>query len=309
MNSSYLQRLTERLAGGLTRAPGEFVARHRRYLAAAQNADGGFSGREGSSDLYYTTFALRGLACVQGLTSPVLGPAEQFLRARAQQPAAVVDFLSLLYAGQLVRLAGGADVLSEHRADWPDRVAETLESVRSPDGGYGRGTAPGPGSTYYTFLVGLCYELIGRPMPGIDRVVAFLQSRRREDGGYVEVAPARRSGANPTAAALTLLTGLGALDPPTRDAAVAFLAGLQSAEGGFCANPRVPFADLLSTFTCLLTLDQLGAGDRIDRPALVRYVAGIEVPAGGFRAGAWDEVADVEYTFYGLGSVALLGSR
>ena len=33
-----------------------------------QNLDGGWSGREGESDLYYTGFALRGLAVLQGLT-------------------------------------------------------------------------------------------------------------------------------------------------------------------------------------------------------------------------------------------------
>ena len=36
-------------------------ARHAGYLKSAQNSDGGFSGREGDSDLYYTAFALRGL--------------------------------------------------------------------------------------------------------------------------------------------------------------------------------------------------------------------------------------------------------
>ena len=36
------------------------------------------------------------------------------------------------------------------------------------------------------------------------------------------------------------------------------------------------------------------------------FVMGLELPTGGFRAGLWDNVADVEYTFYGLGTVALL---
>ena len=39
--------------------------RHTDYLTAAQNPDGGFPGREGGSDLYYTGFALRSLAVLR----------------------------------------------------------------------------------------------------------------------------------------------------------------------------------------------------------------------------------------------------
>mgnify|MGYP000671844328 CR=1 FL=1 len=42
-------------------------ARHARYFLQAQRADGGFSGREGGSDLYYTSFGLRGLASELGV--------------------------------------------------------------------------------------------------------------------------------------------------------------------------------------------------------------------------------------------------
>ena len=39
--------------------------------------------------------------------------------------------------------------------------------------------------------------------------MTFLKSRRREDGGFVEIAPMRRSGTNPTAAAVGLFQLLG----------------------------------------------------------------------------------------------------
>jgi len=63
---------------------------------------------------------------------------------------------------------------------------------------------------------------------------------------------------------------------------------------------------LLSTFTALVTLLDLGAMDRVDREAARRFVESLAMPSGGFRAGVWDDQADVEYTFYGLGSLALL---
>jgi geranylgeranyl transferase type-2 subunit beta len=307
--SSYLSQLTMRLARGLAVAPAAFRTRHADFLLAAQNPDGGFSGREGGSDLYYTGLALRGLACLGSLSEPTVGRAAGFMRSRLLQPASVVDFMSFLYAARLVESAGGPDVLSEHGTDWPVRVAAALESFRKSDGGYAKATDGTAGSTYHTFLVALCYELIGLALPEPEQVIAFVRSRRRDDGGYVEVVPARRGGTNPTAAAIALLRIFHAADERAAAAAIDFLVRLQSSEGGFRANDRAPMADLLSTFTALLTLTDLGAGDRIDGAAVRRFIDAIELPSGGFRGGLWDQLSDVEYTFYGLGVVALLGVR
>ncbi|HZT83005.1 MAG TPA: prenyltransferase/squalene oxidase repeat-containing protein, partial [Gemmataceae bacterium] len=90
--ASYLQHLTDRLADGLARLPADFRDRHAAYLRAGQNADGGFSGREGGSDLYYTGFALRGLAVLGALTPDVCERAAGFLRQSLRQEASVVDF-------------------------------------------------------------------------------------------------------------------------------------------------------------------------------------------------------------------------
>jgi geranylgeranyl transferase type-2 subunit beta len=81
---------------------------------------------------------------------------------------------------------------------------------------------------------------------------------------------------------------------------------MPSPEGGLRANARAPLADLLSTFTGCWTLHQLGALDRIDTRAALAFVRSLELPTGGFRGGLWDERTDVEYTFYGLGTLALL---
>src|SRR5437870_4797429 len=126
----YLLRLTTRLAEGLSRLPVDFRQRHAAYLATCQNPDGGFSGREGESDLYYTGFALRGLAVLDALTPEISNRAADFLRLRLTQQASVVDFFSLLYSCALVQLGGGPDVLAASPKDWPDRVAATLETFR-----------------------------------------------------------------------------------------------------------------------------------------------------------------------------------
>ena len=307
--NSYLQFLTSRLGEGLARQPEDFRARHAAFLTAAQNADGGFSGREGGSDLYYTAFALRGLAILDVLTPEICARTADFLRSRMQGQAGVVDFHSLLFSCLLVQLGGGPDVLAHCPGDWPNRVAETLESFRTPDGGYGKTAGAASASTYHTFLVGLCYQILGLPWPNPEAVERFITSRHREDGGFVEVPPMRRSGTNPTAAGVGIWQLLHGSDTvfPQRDSVIDFLVRMPSMEGGLRANDRIPLADLLSTFTGLWTMDQLGALDRLDLDNTHKFALDLENTNGGFRAGLWDEIADVEYTFYGVGTVALVG--
>lgn len=302
----YLTRLTNRLLDGIERLPAELRERNTAYLLAAQNPDGGFSGREGGSDLYYTGFALRSLAVLQALNPEVCGKAGEFLRHKLTGSASVVDFFSLVVSCYLVPLGGGPDVLADAPPDWRDRVAGTLETFRTTDGGYGKNPGATHGSTYTTFLVALCLQLLDRPIPHPGQLAQFVKSRRRDDGGYVEIAAMKRSGTNPTAAGIGLLQILGELDDPARYATAEFLAGLPSAfEGGIRANGRIPAADLLSTFTGGWTLDQLGAADKLDWAAVRSYADECERPTGGFRGGLWDEQTDVEYTFYGLGTLAL----
>jgi geranylgeranyl transferase type-2 subunit beta len=306
----YLTRLTVQLIDGLERVPGDVKAKHAEYVRGKQRPDGGFPGREGGSDLYYTGFALRSLAVTQALTPEVCGAAAGFLRERMRQPAGVVDFFSLLVSCYLVPLGGGPDLLADAPADWKDRVAATLETFRTADGGYGKAPGAVSGSTYTSFLVALALQLLDRPVPDTDRLVAFVNGRWRDDGGYVEIAPMRRSGMNPTAAGVGLLQIADALTDESRAAVVSFLAGLPSPfEGGFRANDRIPAADLLSTFTGTWTLAQLGARDRVNLTAVREYAESVELPTGGFRGGLWDDGDDVEYTFYGLGTLAITGSE
>src|SRR5439155_5127805 len=134
----------------------------------------GFSGREGGSDLYYPGFALRGLAVLDALTPAVCTRAANFLHDSLIRQASVVDFYSLLYACLLVQVSGGPDVLADSPSDWPDRVAATLETFRTAEGGYAKAAGNAAGSTYHTFLVGLCYELLGRSLPGSETVAKFV---------------------------------------------------------------------------------------------------------------------------------------
>ncbi len=327
---TYLTDLSIRLAAGATVFSDEFRRRQAAYLAAAASDDGGYCGRQGGSDAYYTSFALRGLAMLGGLDCEIVAPAAAFLRSRNTQKMASIDFFSWVLSAELLRIVAAVDVFqdSDLQPRGTDRAAAVVVGIdryRRPDGGYAKSPSSPGSSIYHTFLAIACKELFVAPLhcePEPDWTLdawELVNSRRRDDGGYVEIEQMRQSGTNPTAAAVAILRMIGRLHYPTPDnapeSAIGFLSAMQTGEGGFRANTRIPVADLLSTFTALTALDGLldkhvkKLADVVDLAAARRYVENLEVAPGGFRGGAWDDRPDVEYTFYGLGTLALLNAE
>lgn len=304
--ATYLEELTLRLAAAIAELPEDLRARHAKYQLSVQRDDGGFAGREGGSDLYYTSFALRSLAMLGELYGPPAERAAAFLRSRLRGQESIVDFLSLIYSAALLQSAAGIDVFVDAEAGWRDAVAAALEKLRRNDGGYAKGPEGVASSTYHTFLVLLCQQLIGREAQHPRQIVEFIRSQRCDEGGFREIRASKRAGTNPTAAAIGALRILGAMDEETRVETIDFLAEMQMDDGGLRANTRIPIADLLSTFTGLLTLEDLGGAAEIDLAAVRRYAESLEVESGGFRGAEWDPAYDVEYTFYGLGTLALV---
>ena len=303
--SNYLQSLNFRLADAIARLPEETRARHASFLSSAQREDGGFAGREGESDLYYTGFALRGLAVLGELTMERAARAGDFLKARLTGRESIVDFLSLIYGATLIKVLGDVDIFADAPDRWQSSVANAMQALRRPDGGYAKGAEGRASSTYHTFLVMLCLELIEVPIPEPQEIVRFLRGQACEDGGFREISVSKRAGTNPTAAAIGALRILGALDDELCGDSIDFLLDMQTEEGGLRANTRIPIADLLSTFTGILSLQDLGAGDEVDLEAARNFALSLEQPEGGFFGAAWDMACDVEYTFYGLGALAL----
>jgi geranylgeranyl transferase type-2 subunit beta len=298
--TSYLEELTVRLAVGVSALSPSVRAGHAAYLKSSQRADGGFAGRAGESDLYYTEFALRSLAVLGELRGPLAERTAQFLRGRLPQSASVIV---------LLERSAGMDVYGGARAAYHDRVVAAVEQLRRDDGGYAKTARGAASSTYHTFLVLVCQQLLAAPTVRPDRAVEFLMSQQSEGGGFREIRAQKRAGTNPTAAAVGALRILNALTEDVRAGATQFLAEMQTAEGGLRANTRIPVADLLSTFTGALTLSDLDALGEIDISAALRYAKSLQWDDGGFQGAVWDEQRDVEYTFYGIGCLALLGGQ
>jgi len=305
---SYLAELMLRLSAGVFCLDAATRVRHKMFLIHAQNDDGGFSGRKGPSDLYYTGFAMRGLTLLGELDEGVAGRVTGLLKDRLAPRLPGVDFISLITCAVLAETATGRKAFAELGIDARQAVGEFFRPFRRDDGGYAKTPRGGQSSTYHTFLVAACQQLLGAPLEEPKRMVELTRSRQRDDGGFVELDAMRHSGTNPTAAAVGLLKICDALDRPTAAAATGFLARMQTPEGGMRANQRIGVADLLSTFTAVVALHDTNSAEAIATGAALRFAESLQMPRGGFRAGAWDDAADVEYTFYGLGVLGLLAS-
>src|SRR6478736_6534852 len=136
---TYLEALTLRLAAAIAELPEELRVRHAKYLLVAQRDDGGFVGREGDSDLYYTGFALRSLAMLGELHGSTAERAAAYLRSRLSGHESSAAFLSLVYGASLLDATAGIDVFAGADPNWRDAVAAALEKLRRADGGYAKG--------------------------------------------------------------------------------------------------------------------------------------------------------------------------
>ncbi|TWU04575.1 prenyltransferase/squalene oxidase repeat-containing protein [Stieleria varia] len=302
---SYLQDLTLRLAMGAAQLEPALRQTHAKWLQSKQREDGGFAGREGASDPYYTAFALRSLWVLGALTPEIGQRAADFLKSCLTSRQSIIDLISLVFGAAICEMAVGAVVISDDDTTWADNVDRLLSTLRTDDGGFAKSPEGRAGSTYQTFLSVLCYELMDRTPEAPEDIVRFIRSQAHRDGGYLEIRAAKRAGVNPTAAAIGTIKTMGILDPSRYATTIEFLAEMQSDEGGLSANTRIPFADLLSSCTGLITLVDLNAADQVDVRAIRRYAESMQSPGGGFTGFALDHTADVEYTFYGVATLSL----
>jgi geranylgeranyl transferase type-2 subunit beta len=300
---SYLARLTERLLPGLLREKPDRRSDLRNYFLAALDSNGGFRGRKGCGDLYYSAFALRGLFLIgmlddEKLLCRITGFLDEQLRRENLSPA---DILSWTFCATLVHTVQEKELS-------PERVASLLqrwERFRCSDGCFAATEKSSFSSTYTTFLTAIFYELLGASERSLSISFPPILERQRSDGGFVELPPLRYGGVNPTAAAVGLLTLLE-VPLPEKEKTVDYLCRCQLPGGGFQAHARIPLPDLLSSFSAVMALYDLDAAERVNRSALRSFVWSLRSPDGGFFGLPCDQQSDVEYTFYGMALEAML---
>lgn len=266
-----------------------------RFLLGRIREDGGFRGRSGASDLYYTVFALEGLLAL-GAEAPTDRVAA-FLRGFGAG-----ESLDLVHLACLIRC--WADLPGRPPAA-PEAMADLIESFRSADGGYAPSRRSPRGSVYACFLAVGAYQDLQRPPPDPGGVIRCIDSLQTRDGVYSNDRAVEFGSTPATAAAATALRHLG---QSVRPAVADWLLGRCDPGGGFVAMPLAPLPDLLSTAVALHALAGMGTSLDAVRPACVEHVQGLRAAEGGFYGSRADDVLDCEYTYYALLTLGHLSS-
>lgn len=284
-----------RLAPGGRAYLGEGIGDVARYVRGRLHAGGGFLGRGGAPDLYYTVF---GIDCFHAVGCELASDATALFLSSFGN-GETLDFMHLCCLARCwarVR-PGGVDPAVR------DRLAERIESFRTPDGGYNAAPGCGHGSMYGCFLAYAARQDLGLPHAEPDRLADSIAALEMEDGYFANERDIDLATTNASVGAVLLLRELGRdVDAKTLD----WIAAQAHEVGGFLAGPAAPLPDLVSTATALFALAREGVDLDPLRQSCVDFVESLWQEDGGF-CGQWlDETPDCEYTFYGLLSLGCL---
>lgn len=273
---------------GAREALGDSVEAVRGFLRGKLAPDGGFQGRDGRSDLYYTVFGLEA-----SLMLDVDLPRERVIAYLDSFGDG--DSLDLVHLAALIRCRANLANVRDAEA-----LARRLTAHRSRDGRFNMIQGEAQGSAYGSFLTLGAWQDLGVDYPDGEAMARSIASLQRPEGGYANEA-SMTAGATPaTAAAICVLHYL---KQPVPESAIRWLLARAHPLGGFCAIPfpgdaGVP--DLLSTATALHALSLFGAPMDDARDKHLDYLDSLWSEEGGFRGHWGDDVVDCEYTYYGL---------
>jgi hypothetical protein len=226
------------------------------YVAARQQADGGFAEPGGNSDPNLTAWAVLGL------------------KADGQHPASLrrggasaAEYLAGKPTRQTTDLALrilALDALGMDASELTDRLVQE----RRADGRIG----PLVNSTVWGVLA---FRAVGRPSSRAS--VRYVLRMQQRSGGW-SWSPRGAPDSNDTAAAIQALRAAGVRGAPIRRA-IRYLVRLQNRDGGFALTPGAA-SDAQSTAWAIQAFVAAGVAP----PAKAfRYLASLRQPAGSFR--------------------------
>ncbi|MGL4593782.1 MAG: prenyltransferase/squalene oxidase repeat-containing protein [Thermoguttaceae bacterium] len=300
IDMTYLASWTLKIHAGAVRIAESHRNQIRNFVLSTQSENGGFAGKKGDGDIYYTAFALRTLFILGGTSTDVLERVSLFLSNQTHTFVNAIELTSYLMCHSLLDWIQGTESLLKC-----DFIQSSWNRFRHSDGCFRTSKHAHYSSTYTTFLAATTFELFGLDNEKNAISTECILSRQRPDGGFVEIEKLHQSGTNPTAAAIGLCS-MQAKSLHFPEKTIDFLRKRQVDSGGFQANTRTPVADLLSSCTSLIALIDLNAENTIDKNALRRFLQQMRHITGGYCGGIWDMNPDVEYTFYGLCLESLL---
>lgn len=204
----FLNFLRDEIRTGLEKTDSVYRVKHARWIAGQQAADGGFRNRRGNTELYYTTFGLRSLSALNGLTPDIAGNASRYLLSIRQNTqhsfGDAVSAASWWDALALCEEVLGPCFSDNEREQTSDHTIQLLGKLHRDDGGWAKTSMEGNASLYHTFLALCAYQRMNRPLPEVSRIEKFLSSMAHMDGGFLENRYSKKPGTNGTAAGIAL---------------------------------------------------------------------------------------------------------
>ena len=234
----------------------------RSFLLSRINPDGGFQGRTGQSDLYYTAFGIDILLA----SSP-----SEISNLKSRISAYLLSFTvgDNLTFMDLVSLARARMRLMPDSTppEWRQTIARHLARYRAANGGYHTDIGASVGSATATFMAWIAHEALGITPENPDTIISSLSALATPDGAYSNL-PEMPVGNTPSTAATQSLLhhfGLRPLDHisnlKSQISDHPWLLNQLDDSGGFRAFPQAPIPDLLSTGTALFALSLLSPSD------------------------------------------------
>ena len=286
-----------------------------QFLQSQRNEDGGFKDRKGSSDLYYTVFALDALTALQQPIDSVQSRAyvESFgdgagldfvhLCALARCWAAINHESSRTESPVVSRAQDRAGEFK--RPTIPSKICESLigrlSTFRSGDGGFNATAHSARGTAYGAFLGVAAYQDLRVELPQPLALVRSLKFLETEDSAWTnEVFGRSRMPVGATNASAAAITVLRNLNMPVNSAVGDWLLAQAHPQGGFLAVPGAPIPDLLSTATALHALAGMQVSFERVKDSCLDFVDSLWTNEGSFHGNWADEDIDCEYTCYGL---------
>lgn len=211
---------------------GDSVDAVREFLRCHLCDDGGFQGRDGRSDLYYTVFGLEA-----SLALDVKIPPERvvsYLRGFGTGQSLDLVHLASLVRCQINLAEGGNDAIdpASRRA-----MIAHLMHFRAVDGGFSTSAGAERGHVYGSFLaLGICQDLQVDDLEPAG-VLESVRSLQMPDGGFSNEPTMAVSATAATAAAVTIFHYLKA---PLPESALQWLAARAEPGGGVLRHSSRP---------------------------------------------------------------------
>ncbi len=249
--------------------------------------DGGFKGRAGQSDIYYTFFGVQLLSILSD------GISEHIFE--------YIDSVKELETYDLIHLTCflRTENLLNRLKKFPDKTRQyhLLEKFRTDTGGFCIAKNTQSSSVYASFLAYLtCLECDIQFSHDPKEIIECIKKFRAEDGSYAEIAEMETGTLTVTCAAVILLYDITG---HTDETAVAWIINRQAETGGFYASENAFLPDLVSSASAVFCLNRINQKQLVNENIL-DFVESLMQANGGFSGNSQDFTPDVEYTFYGF---------